>query len=272
MKSNQSKYRSKRSSSGLSKRQLFIVAGAFLVSPLFLAPQVSAQSPEETKPAVELRPVDASPLLLSEKENELKIKYIEESYKVQSELVQEKLDEIEEAKKEKVTTSKAKMTLEEEIAAMKEDIAAMEARVAEKKALEAEQARLEAARAEAVQQVAPAAQAPSAPVSYSRGQSSNNVGNRYVPGQCTYYVYNRRPDIGSFWGNANQWLYSAQADGYSTGSAPAAGAIAVSIGGNHVAYVESVSGSTITISEMNYSGPWTMNTRTAPAHSFMYIY
>lgn len=267
MKTIKNKYRSKRSSSGLSKRQLFIVAGAFLVSPLFLAPQVSAQSPEETKPVVELRPVDASPLLLSEKENEAKIKHVEDTYRIQSELIQARLAELNKAKEETANISQTKLTLEEEVAAMKAEIEVMKARVAEKKALEAEQARLDAARSSQAQSVAPQ----SNPSSY-RG-SSNNAGNRYTPGQCTWYVYNMRPDIGSFWGNASQWLYNAQADGYATSSRPQVGAIAWTGAGyaGHVAYVQGVSGDMVTISEMNYAGPYQISTRTVHYSEFQYI-
>lgn len=98
-----------------------------------------------------------------------------------------------------------------------------------------------------------------------------NAGNRYAWGYCTWYVYNKRPDIGSFWGNANQWLASARAAGYRTGSAPVAGAIGVQ--GNHVVYVESVRGGMVHISEMNYAGGiGVVHTRTVPAGNFTYIY
>lgn len=102
-----------------------------------------------------------------------------------------------------------------------------------------------------------------------------SAGNAYGYGYCTWYVKNKRPDIGSYWGNANQWYASAQAAGYATGSEPKAGAIGVSFSGaaGHVVYIESVSGSTVTLSEMNGSAGWNVvGSRTAPASEFVYIY
>lgn len=86
----------------------------------------------------------------------------------------------------------------------------------------------------------------------SRPGSSSNA---YPYGWCTYYVASRRFVPGG-WGNAQSWLGSARRSGYATGSRPVPGAIMVSseswIG--HVAYVESVSGGSFTVSEMNYRG------------------
>ncbi|HVE81102.1 MAG TPA: LysM peptidoglycan-binding domain-containing protein [Candidatus Dormibacteraeota bacterium] len=99
-------------------------------------------------------------------------------------------------------------------------------------------------------------------------------GGNYAYGYCTYYVAMRRP-VPSGWGNAVSWLYNARAGGYKTGSAPAVGAIAWGGGGyyGHVAYVEAVSGDSVTVSEMNYNGNWNRVTkRTVPASSFKYIY
>jgi surface antigen/LysM repeat protein len=98
--------------------------------------------------------------------------------------------------------------------------------------------------------------------------------NGYAVGYCTYYVASRR-SIPSNWGNANQWLYNAQASGFSTGSTPVPGAIAWTGAGyyGHVAYVESVSGGMVTVSEMNYNGGWDrVSSRTVSAGSFRYIY
>jgi|GEM_PF-115150 len=98
--------------------------------------------------------------------------------------------------------------------------------------------------------------------------------NGYSYGYCTYYVASRR-SVPSSWGNANSWLYNAQASGFSTGSVPVPGAIAWTGAGyyGHVAYVESVSGGMVTVSEMNYNGNWgARTTRTTSASSFRYIY
>ena len=97
---------------------------------------------------------------------------------------------------------------------------------------------------------------------YSGGYSSRwgggtSGGNRYAWGNCTWYAYERRAQLGSpvggMWGNANTWAYSAAASGYQVDGNPAPGAVMANGGGyGHVAIVESVNpGVSITISEMN---------------------
>lgn len=79
--------------------------------------------------------------------------------------------------------------------------------------------------------------------------SSYYVGNGMW---CTDYVHSKRPDV-AIYGNAGyNWIGSAQAAGKATGSAPRAGAVAVTNG--HVAYVESVNpdGSYV-VSEMGWN-------------------
>lgn len=77
-------------------------------------------------------------------------------------------------------------------------------------------------------------------------------------GQCTWYVAQKR--VVPWSGHAKAWLVNAQAYGYQTGSTPQVGAIMVLTEGGwiglrygHVAYVESVNGNWVTISEMNYN-------------------
>ena len=91
--------------------------------------------------------------------------------------------------------------------------------------------------------------------------------NGYPYGYCTYYAATRRA-IPTSWGNAGQWLNSAKRAGYTTGSEPAPGAIVVTRESwwGHVAYVESVSGSSFTVSEMNYSGWGVVSHRTISAN------
>ena len=90
------------------------------------------------------------------------------------------------------------------------------------------------------------------------GASSNvtaSVGNAYAFGNCTWYAYERRPDIGSFWGNASSWAASARAAGFTVvQGVPQAGAIFQYGGGyGHVGIVESVdhASGTMRISDMN---------------------
>jgi len=146
-----------------------------------------------------------------------------------------------------------------EIQHIKSEIEELKTRIAEKKA-EKERKKREAA---------------SKTVSIGK-YAANSAGNGYAAGNCTWYVKSRRPDIGNYWGNANQWIASAQAAEFSTGSAPKQGAIGVSFEGyyGHVVYVESVSedGSTVNLSEMNAKGLGVISSRTAPASSFQYIY
>ncbi len=98
--------------------------------------------------------------------------------------------------------------------------------------------------------------------SYSGGYGSSynggaTAGNRYAWGNCTWYVYERRLQlgrpIGSLWGNATTWAYSAAAAGFPVDGTPRPGAIMQNGGGyGHVAVVEAVNpGVSITISEMN---------------------
>ena len=107
------------------------------------------------------------------------------------------------------------------------------------------------------------------------GNVSSGSPNAYGYGYCTWYVKNRRPDIGGYWGNANQWYASAQAAGYNVGSEAQPGAIGVSFEGSagHVVYVESVNGDTIHLSEMNGAAGWNVvGERDAPESAFVYIY
>lgn len=103
--------------------------------------------------------------------------------------------------------------------------------------------------------------------SYYGGYSTVNsqiarasAGNRYAFGNCTWYAYERRMQlgrpVGSFWGNAATWAMYARAAGYLVNNKPAVGAVMQNGGGyGHVAIVESVnSDGSITISEMNYAG------------------
>ena len=83
--------------------------------------------------------------------------------------------------------------------------------------------------------------------------------NTYPVGQCTWGAKSLAPWAGNNWGNAKDWIASAQAAGHSVGTTPVAGAIAVwpydGGGYGHVAYVTSASGAnSIQVMESNYAG------------------
>lgn len=93
---------------------------------------------------------------------------------------------------------------------------------------------------------------------YGMGNNlSASVGNKYAFGNCTWYVYERRAQlgrpVGSFWGNASTWASYAASAGYTVNGTPTVGSVMANGGGyGHVAIVESVNpGVSVTISEMN---------------------
>lgn len=76
-------------------------------------------------------------------------------------------------------------------------------------------------------------------------------------------------------GNANQWPGAARAAGIPTGSTPRAGSVAVMSGGyyGHVAWVESVNGNTIRVSQYNWGVRGEYSEMTVSASAFdTYIY
>lgn len=101
-------------------------------------------------------------------------------------------------------------------------------------------------------------------VAYTGSQGATASNGWYAKGQCTWWVASKRP-VGQ-WNNASDWLWQAKRDGYATGSQPRPGAIAWRSG--HVAYVESVSGSQMTISEANYDYRGSVRTITVPISSY----
>ncbi|BCA85222.1 amidase [Enterococcus saigonensis] len=120
------------------------------------------------------------------------------------------------------------------------------------------------------------------------GIDHSGSGNMYAQGQCTWYVKQVAPWVGTYWGNGAQWGASAAADGYRVDGTPAAGAVVVFAGGQsvgswnadpvygHVAYVESynAANNTITISQggMGFSSPTGPNIETLSASGLTYIH
>ncbi|MBG9210601.1 MULTISPECIES: CHAP domain-containing protein [Mammaliicoccus] len=108
--------------------------------------------------------------------------------------------------------------------------------------------------------------------------STGGGANLYTAGQCTYYAFSKRPDLGSTWGNANNWASAAAQSGYTVNNNPSAGSVLQTTAGGygHVAYVDKVnSDGSIQVSEMNYQGVGVVSTRTisaSAAGSYNYIH
>ena len=108
--------------------------------------------------------------------------------------------------------------------------------------------------------------------SASRSWLTASVGNRYAAGNCTWYAYERRLQlgrpIGSFWGHAKAWSASARAAGLVVNNVPAPGAIIQNVWGGygygHVGIVERVDGQNIYVSDMNYKGYNIISSRIVP--------
>ncbi|HEM4680219.1 TPA: CHAP domain-containing protein [Streptococcus suis] len=113
-----------------------------------------------------------------------------------------------------------------------------------------------------VSQSTPTVSTPTTSTSSGSGSSAaaNNArydASSYPIGECTWGVKSQLSWVGPYWGDAKQWLASAHAEGFSTGSTPQVGAIAVWTGGyyGHVAVVTAVQSSTsIQVVESNYMG------------------
>lgn len=120
--------------------------------------------------------------------------------------------------------------------------------------------------------------------SSNSGFRSGDSGNAYPWGQCTWWAYVRRHQlglpVGSYFGNGGQWANSARAYGYRVDQTPSVGAVIVFAPGQdgadplygHVAIVEAVYGNRILISESNVRGLGVISHRTlyAPGHWFIH--
>lgn len=95
--------------------------------------------------------------------------------------------------------------------------------------------------------------------------------------ECTSFVAWRLYSRNGFWmpfnDNAYAWGHDAQVRGYAVDSNPRSGSVAWSgSGAGHVAWVQRVNGSNVTIEEYNFYGNGTYSYRTVPASSFQYIH
>ena len=115
---------------------------------------------------------------------------------------------------------------------------------------------------------------PSVPSTTGQGTHNGDYGNMYPAGQCTWYAYNRRAEMGigtpSYLHNGGEWYLTAPAYGLRVDHNPQVGAAISFLPGQdgadgsygHVAVVEAVYGDgTFLISEMNWGGPFLMHSR-----------
>jgi surface antigen len=107
-----------------------------------------------------------------------------------------------------------------------------------------------------------------------------SVGNPYPAGQCTWYAWSRRPDLGGNFGNAGTWAGAASRAGFPVSSIPAVGTIAVfapyqngAYGYGHVAHVEQIlSGNRIVVSDYNWVRPLSYGVHTVSSSGLRFIY
>jgi surface antigen len=113
----------------------------------------------------------------------------------------------------------------------------------------------------------------------SKGAQAS-AGNPFPAGQCTWYAFSRRPDLGgAVYGHAHTWDETARRAGFPISRIPARGTIAVwdpyekgTYEFGHVAYVERVlSGNRIEISEYNWK-PLSFGRRIESASGLAFIY
>jgi len=180
----------------------------------------------------------------------------------QKEIVEQKEGILKNATTEISQLEGRKISLSLELGSIKKDVDELQEKLAERRVrAEAERKRIEDLRDMFVR---------------VNRHADNSYGNTYTTGNCTWYAKSRRPDLPNNMGNANSWYQAAQQKGWNVGSTPKKGAIATTTDGwaGHVAYVEGVSldGQYVTISEMNYRGLYSMNTRTVHYTEFRYIY
>lgn len=195
---------------------------------------------------------------------------VEEKQKV----IQTTSKQLEEVKALKVDTEAQLKAKADKETQLQQELDKAKADLQAKAELKAAEAQVTASQAESIRVAQATTQVPNRTARPTGGFGGG--ANLYDVGYCTWYVKNRRPNIGDNWGNANQWYANAQADGYAVGATAKVGAVGVSFAGafGHVVYVEGVNGDgTVSISEMNYGGGWNQtHARTTSASEFVYIY
>ena len=194
------------------------------------------------------------------------------------------------AEQDRIAAQKAEADRQATIKAEQDRIAAQKAEADRQAAIKAEQNRIAAQKEQQRQaKIAAdkkAAEQAAAPSTSSKTQSSYGQ-NYYYYGDCTWYAFERRKELGkgvsNMWGNGNNWADNARANGYNVNNTPSVGAIVHSYAGTngayssgHVAVVESINpDGSITVSEMGWptAGIKTMRTISADKvanHNFIH--
>lgn len=214
---------------------------------------------------LEQQKADKEALAEKQVQNQEAINVVETNWKKLDDAAQELKTQEAALKAAQLSLAAEKATAENEKAALLEQKAAAEA--AAKAAAEqqaaylAQQQQTAQLQAQAAQAAAPSQSGSnvstgSTPVQTYTPPANTGGPNTYPIGQCTWGVKEVAGWVGNYWGNANQWLYSASAAGFRTGSTPQVGAVAVWTSGDygHVAVVTAVNGSQIQVVESNYAG------------------
>lgn len=125
------------------------------------------------------------------------------------------------------------------------------------------------------------------PAGFNPNHATGDSGNAYDAGQCTWWAYTRRTQlglpVGSHFGNGNMWASSARALGYWVDNTPrhvgdimvfAAGQQGADATAGHVAIVEKINADgSVTVSEYNANGNGAASTRTfSNVSDFQYIH
>lgn len=215
---------------------------------------------------LEQQKADKEAIAEKQKANQEAINIVETNWKTLDTKAQELKTQQADLKVAQLNLEAQKSTVESEKNALLEKKAAAEAEAqaaaAAQAAYQAQQQALAQQQAQPVPPVLPPA------TTINTGGSNTSGGSTYTPpvvtdptntypvGQCTWGAKQAATWVGNNWGNANQWLYSAQAAGFRTGSTPQVGAVVVWTSGayGHVAVVTDVNGSQIQVVESNYNG------------------
>jgi len=220
------------------------MAGVFLVSTSFFPAKTFALTPAFQQPKV-------NPTLSPLQENQIQIDNLKAAFEFKKSLIAKDTNKLQQVQAQVQQVSQTKDQLKDQVDNLQDTVKQLQAQVDAKKAAEA------------------------ARIVHIGQYAANAAGNDYAPGNCTWYVKSRRPDLPNDLGNANTWYYNAAAQGWKVGTQARTGAVGTTTAGalGHVVYVEAwYPDGTILISEMNYAGLYSQRTRIANESDFVYIY